>query len=177
MIYYKRLDCVNYNEINEQILNYIESINAIENSKEFWNPLATLDFVKSTPLLIRWMGTLNLRLHSVALTVAKSTKSFPAPHIDTPPAKIKLSWPILNCHSTFNNFYKIKKELSECNVYNNNLGGTLFHDLNDLEIADSMQLLGPALIDAGQPHDIVCKEDSQFPRLGLQIHLWKEPQL
>ena len=69
---WRRLPCDNYDHINKEVWAYLESTNKVNDSKEFWNTVDTLAFVKATPLLQSWLGSLNLRIRSIGLTVAKS---------------------------------------------------------------------------------------------------------
>ncbi len=171
--YYKELDCSNYEQINQQIKDYVESIGIVETTNQFWNPLPTIEFIKSTPAFNVWLNDLGLKLHSVALTVGKD-KDCCGPHIDTPPAAHKLSWPIKNTANTFNRWFMPAIDNPTYRV--NSYGGKLFN-LNELVEIERREVTTPCIINASMIHDVWCKDPVQFPRLGLQCMLFKEPTI
>jgi hypothetical protein len=155
-----------------KILKYIVSTVDINNPQDFWNPISVLEFVKATPLFQNWLKNHNLQIKSVAVTVGHSD-SMCGPHLDTPPARFKLSWPVQNTATTFNRFFQHK--INPCSIKINHWGGTQYLNIDDLEEIDRMQVDVPAIIDAQIPHDVWCEPGSKFPRLGLQCQLLKEP--
>lgn len=165
---FKRLPCENYNDINQQILNWIDTTNLVH-SDNFWNPLEVKEFISSCSLFKDWLVENKILVKTIALTVAKEANCC-GPHVDTPPARYKLSWPILNTKNTFNRWYKIKDE-SDYTL--NHLGGKAYKLTNLTEIA-SIEVEHPMIIDAGVVHDVLIKHNV-FPRLGLQCQLFKEP--
>jgi hypothetical protein len=54
-------------------------------------------------------------------------------------------------------------------------GGKQYLDITQLQEIDRMRVDAPAIINVGIPHDVWFEENSQFPRLGLQCQLLKEP--
>lgn len=169
---YKKLTCVDYQEINQEILTYITTVIDIDNVTAFWNPLPVVEFVRATPLFQTWLKAQNLQIKALAVTVG-THKDCCGPHQDTPPAKFKLSWPILNTETTWNCWFQ---ELNNnCTVTINHLGGKQYLDTTQLQEIDRMRVDAPAIINVGIPHDVWFEENSQFPRLGLQCQLLKEP--
>lgn len=170
MALYKILDCKNYQDINREILDYILDKN-IDSSDDFWNPVDAKKLLKKCPLFAEWLKINRILIQAVSVTVAKH-KNCCGPHIDTPPARYKLSWPVLNTKNTFNRWFKIK----DSNKYIlNKLGGKSYQIDNLIEIACN-EVLNPMIIDAGVIHDVLIT-DNKFPRLGLQCQLLKEPKL
>lgn len=172
--FYKLLDCENYNTINQQIKTYVWSLGIIETTDQFWNTLNTIEFLKSAPLFFEWLTQLNLKLHSVALTVGKDP-SCCGIHTDTPPAVNKLSWPIENTRETFNRWFQAC--VSNPQTVVNQLGGKTYVDATEFVEIGRMELLYPCIINAGIPHDVWVNEQACFPRLGLQCMLFNEPEL
>ena len=170
---YKKLPCDNYNKINQEILKYVQLVLDVDNATVFWNPVPVVDFVRATPLLQTWLREQKLQIKSLAVTIGINQNCC-GPHLDTPPARFKLSWPIQNCATTFNRFFQTKNSNGQTHV--NHLGGTSYLNLDELTEIDRMRVDSPALIDAQQPHDVWFETDSKFPRLGLQCHLMKEPE-
>jgi hypothetical protein len=172
MNYYKILLCDNYEEINQEISKHISTVVDINSNTSFWNPIPAVNFVKATPLFQQWLRTQQLQIKALAVTIG-THKNCCGPHQDTLPARFKLSWPIQNTQTTFNRFFQPN---SNCKTKINELGGTMYLDIDDLVEVDRMRVDQPALIDAQQPHDVWFEPESKFPRLGLQCHLMKEPE-
>lgn len=172
MNYFQELDCKDYNSINKEILQYIEQLGLVDRTEVFWNPLNTSAMLKSTPSFLNWTNKHNLKLYSVVLTVARN--EYPVRiHTDTPPARFKLSWPILNTSNSFNRWFKVISLHPKTEI--NSLGGTVYTDIRDLQEICRRRVDFPAIIDAGIPHDVIFEGDVVYPRLGLQCQLFKEP--
>ena len=168
MNYYKILECKNYQEINQELIDFVIK-NNLGSSVNFWNPVDIKELYKACQLFKQWIIDTKIPIKSVAVTVGNKI-SCCGPHVDTPPARYKLSWPILNTQQTFNRWYKIKDET----IYKINELGGKFYNIDNLEEIESIEVLAPMIIDAGIPHDVYIKEE-KFPRLGLQCQLFKEP--
>lgn len=171
---YKNLPCDNYHEINYQVKQYIYSTGIVDSATEFWNTLPTIEFLRANPLFLTWLESINLRLHSLALTVGKDPDCC-VPHTDTPPAVFKLSWPVENTARTYNRWFK--PVVDNPDIVINKFGGTHYTNLNQLEEIDRREVLEPCIINAGVIHDVWFDEPAVYPRLGLQCMLFKEPVL
>jgi hypothetical protein len=172
MTFFKRVPCENYQEINTEILAYLNKHNLIDTATVFWNPISLTELFYATPLFLNWTRQNNLKLHSIALTVARRTDALKI-HCDTPPARYKLSWPILNTKNTFNRWYSYKVLTPTTEI--NQLGGTMYSNPNELEEIERMEVIQPSIIDAGIPHDIMFESPIVFPRVGFQCQLFNEP--
>lgn len=170
MAYYKILSCDDYQDINATVLHWVTQLNII-NSDVFWNPVSVVDCLKQVPALSRWLVQQKLAVKTVALTVGKKHDCC-GPHRDTPPARFKLSWPILNTSTTWNRFYLPND--GSCSFSTNTLGGESWSYVDIKEI-DRVRVEKPMLIDAGTIHDVWCEDSTQFPRLGFQMQLINEP--
>jgi hypothetical protein len=172
---YRELSCNNYQEINKEILDYVIGIDLINTAEVFWNPVNTVEFLKATPLFKDWTVKNKLLIRSIAVTIGRDTNCC-GPHIDTPPARFKLSWPVLNAAQSFNRWFRIKVQNPTTTV--NNYNGVVFPNIEDLEEITRRTLTGPAIIDAGVPHDVQFLVDQPtFPRIVLQCQLFNEPDL
>ena len=58
----------------------------------------------------------------------------------------------------------------------NSWGGRIYPDRSQLSEIHRRQVTAPALIDAGIIHDVTAGESAQWPRIGLQCQLFKEPE-
>jgi hypothetical protein len=171
---YKKLPCDNYNDINQQIYNYVLSTGLIDSSTQFWNPISAKDLLLAAPLFQTWLAALKLMLHSAAVTIGRNTDCCSI-HTDTPPAVNKLSWPIHNTRGTYNRWFTPCVETPTVKI--NQLGGSAYIDPAQLIQIDRMEVIEPSIINAGIPHDVWFDSTAVFPRIGLQCQLIKEPSL
>jgi hypothetical protein len=168
---YQELTCENYHEINDEIKIWIWS-QKIQDSNLFWNPVDTLMFSKHCPLFVQWCKSSSILIKSIAVTVGHSSDCCGA-HVDTPPARYKLSWPVLNTANTWNCWYKSNVDHPEKQV--NILGGTSYLNPDQLIEIHRREVITPAIIDAGIIHDVATGPNAQWPRIVLQCQLFKEP--
>jgi hypothetical protein len=171
--YYKELECSNFDEINQQVKDYVWSTGIVETTDQFWNALPTIEFIKSTPAFYKWLSGLGLKLHSLALTVGKNNDCC-GPHIDTPPAAHKLSWPIQNTENTYNRWFIPAVDNP---TYRINFNGGKSFEQNELVELARREVTTPCIINASMIHDVWCNDQAQYPRLGLQCMLFEEPEL
>lgn len=171
---YKKLECLNFEEINQQILDHIVSLNIVDQSQNFWNSVHAVSFLQAAPLFRAWLETQGFRLHSLAVTIGTHPECCGI-HIDTPPAINKLSWPVANTKHTYNRWYR--ELVKDPKIFINSLGGKSFLDRSELEEIGRMEVVGPCIINAGIPHDVWCSPEATFPRIGLQCMLFHEPVL
>lgn len=168
---FKKLDCENLEEINQEMHTYIQTLNLGTNL--FWNPVDVVAFVKHTPLFQYWLIKNGLPVKNIAVTVGTNPNCC-GPHTDTPPSIYKLSWPVLNTTHTWNRWFEPIED--PCTVEINPLGGTTYTDPNQLQEISRMQVDSPALIRVDVPHDVWFESPAQYPRIGLQCQLFTEPQ-
>jgi hypothetical protein len=171
---YKNLPCDNYTEINTQIKEYIDSTGIVLSTTEFWNALSTVEFIRAVPLFTAWLKSVDLKLHSLALTVGRDPTCCGI-HVDTPPAVNKLSWPVLNTGGTFNCWFR--QLIPTPKIQINSLGGKSYIDINELEEIGRMEVVKPCIINAGIPHNVWFDKSAIFPRVGLQCMLFNEPAI
>ena len=163
------MPCPCIDDINKDIKVWIDK-NIV--AQGFWNPIDTIKFMKENTKFESWCRSNNLKIHSAAVTWAQNSNCC-GPHIDTPPARYKLNWPVHNTKSTWNRWFYAK---SDADTKINNLGGLSFMNYKDLVEIDRREVVDPALIDAGVIHDVWCDSQAQFPRIGLQCQIFNEPQ-
>jgi hypothetical protein len=163
------LPCPFIDGINTDIKIWIDK-NVV--AQGFWNPIDTIKFMKENPKFESWCRSNNLKIQSVAVTWAQNPNCC-GPHIDTPPARYKLNWPVHNTKSTWNRWFSAKLD---ADTEINKLGGLSFINYKDLVEIDRREVVDPALIDAGVIHDVWCDSQTLFPRIGLQCQIFNEPQ-
>lgn len=172
MTVYKLIECEDFNQINQEILSWVDLQEWIATVETFWNPVSVADFMKVNPKFQKWCMEQSVMISDMALTVGRNANCCSA-HIDTPPARYKLSWPIANTSGTYNRWFQYKNQNPSIHI--NPLGGQAFDNLDDLEEIDRVEVTQPMIIDAGIPHDVFFDPSCKFPRLGLQCKLFKEP--
>ena len=171
--FYRELDCPEYDAINAEILAWIESQPGLCSSNQFWNPVELKSLLSSCPGFANWCRSLGLHLSTIAVTVGQDPKCC-GPHIDTPPSRFKMSWPVKNTQDTWNCWYQPKISNPKSAV--NQLGGISYLDLGDLEEIQRREVLRPSIIDAGVIHDVVTGPNTQWPRIVLQAQFFTEPR-
>ena len=168
---YQELICENYHEINNEIKSWIWS-QEIQDSNCFWNPVDTYMLSRNCSLFVEWCKSSSIFIKSIAVTVGHGPDCCGA-HVDTPPARYKLSWPVLNTADTWNCWYKPNCDDPKTQV--NKLGGTSFLNPDQLTEIYRREVITPAIIDAGTIHDVTAGPNAQWPRIVLQCQLFKEP--
>ena len=169
---YKNLKCDNFAEINQQILDFIAEQNIVEQSKGFWNDISVTQMLGKCPLFFTWARSHDLKISAIGITVLRKMDQLPRPHVDSAPARFKLSWPVLNTSNTYNSWYETTMHAK---FEINDLNGKAFIDRNELTEIARRRVDQPGLIDAGIPHDIGFIGDPMLPRIGLQCKLFNEP--
>lgn len=171
--YYRRLPCDAYVEINEELKSYITPLGLIDTATVFWNPIDVLPLFNACPKFLKWTHANGLKISAMSLTVARN--DYPVrPHIDTAPARFKLSWPMMNSTNSYNRWFKLNTTTPTTEI--NHLGGIVFLNHDELEHIETMCVDRPSLIDAGTPHDVIFEGDPVYPRVGFQCQLFNEPK-
>jgi hypothetical protein len=169
--YYQHLPCDNYEEINREVLAFILKYNIVEDSRAFWNPVSVVDFIRACPKFDAWTRENNVRIKTLSVTLGFINRCCLA-HTDTPPARFKLSWPVLNTSNTYNRWFSAPDTATkELNSY----GGTVYFVEEELTELDRVCVDRPMIIDAGVIHDVWVDGNIIAPRIGLQCQLIKEP--
>lgn len=168
MNYWKELPCDNYNEINQEILNWIEANSELMTTTEFWNPIDIKDLLSSCPMFQEWIISNRLFIKTIAVTIGKIISCCPV-HVDTPPARFKLSWPVKNTAGSYNRWFS---ETNDCETFTNKLGGKGYTSYSNLVEIASHELVAPCIIDAGVPHDVWYPDNSTpaFPVSGFNVN-------
>jgi hypothetical protein len=151
---YKVLECSNLDEIQKEVLTYIQysSINNLSLEKSFsWNFIDVQAFVKCNPLIIDWFKEYKLALRDIAVTLTRDDTGL-GKHQDEPPVIAKINFPILNTENSFN----------------------LWWDDSDNLIAKH-EMLTPIAFNARLPHAVEMSSLAQYPRIVLSCMFFKEP--
>jgi hypothetical protein len=170
--YYKHVPCENYNSINKEIVEFISKFNIIEHHRQFWNPISVVDFLRACPQFADWAKQQDVRIKTLSVTLGFINRCCIA-HTDTPPARFKLSWPVMNTDNTYNRWFSAPDTATkEVNDY----GGITYLVDSELIELDRVCVDRPMIIDAGTIHDVWVDGTIVPPRVGLQCQLVKEPK-
>jgi len=177
---YHQLECNNLAEIQQQVLIWIESKNSqVLSSNKLWNKIDTTDLIKSTPALIKYCQSLDLKIREVALTIINKREDADL-HIDELPITAKINIPILNTENTFNRWYDVPKDLIDSTQPILNHFGKKFYnfknvDYTKLKLLGEIELLNPVVFNSQIAHNIILSEQCRFPRIVLSCAFFKEP--
>ena len=108
---YHKLDCDNLEEIQNQVLAWINLKNPkVLKSNSLWNKIDTVDLIRSTPALTKYCQSMDLKIREVALTIINHSQDADL-HIDELPITTKINIPILNTRNSVNRWYEIPDEI------------------------------------------------------------------
>ena len=197
--FYRVLDCPDYTEINQDLLEYVHKYTTIITKSETYQYANFPDrfghnivhFVSANPKLVAWLSTMHLSLRDVYFTLAWRIDCLPeypessCPiHLDKPPEYWKLNWPILNMERTAVRFYEPKDTDVDINTLIERRGDPNSKDKDQylLQYADFYEVERhnfaknqPVLMNGQVAHDIGFYDNPVFPRIGLQGMFFKEP--
>jgi hypothetical protein len=177
---YYQLSCNSLEEIQKEVIDWIRLNNPeILHSKSLWNKTDTVNLLRSTPALIEYCRSLDLKLREVALTIVTEKKNVDL-HIDELPITAKINIPILNTRNTFNRWYNIPSELFSATTPIINEFGKKFYNFKDvdyskLDLLGEIELLSPVVFNSQIAHNIILGEHSVLPRIVLSCTFFKEP--
>ena len=170
--YYQYVPCNNYDQINQEIREFVLKFNIVQDSKQFWNPISVVDFLRACPLFANWTQQQDVLIKTLSITVGHINRCCTA-HTDTPPARFKLSWPVMNTANTYNRWFRAPVHAAkEINAH----GGTCYLVDEELTELDRVCVDRPMIIDAGTIHDVWVDGQIVAPRVGLQCQLLHEPK-
>jgi hypothetical protein len=196
--YYKKLDCPNYTEINQDLIDYVHKYTTLVTKSDDYRYCNFPDrfgqsvrhFVNANPKLITWIESMKLILRDVYITLAWDVRCDEYPesscpiHVDKPPVYWKLNWPIMNMQKTAVRFYEPKDHTIDINTlvkrtgdpnskdYDNYL--LEYKDFNEVDRHDFSNNQ-PIIMNGQVAHDVGFYPDPVFPRIGLQVMFFKEP--
>lgn len=195
---YQVLDCTNYQEINQDLIDYVVRYTDLTTQCPDYNycnflykfGLDNVHFIKANPKLIHWFESMGLRLRDIYFTLAWTNHSADHPesscpiHLDKPPVRWKLNWPIMNMEKTSIRFYmpkdpdidinKLVKRTGDPNSIDNDNYQLEYKDFLEIERHDFAKNQ-PIIMNGSIAHDVGFYQDPVFPRIGMQVMFFKEP--
>jgi len=196
--YYLVPDCPNYQEINQDLKDYVTSYTTLLTKSEEYQYANFPDrfgkdmkhFVSKNLKLLDWLRLQGLVLRDAYFTLAWtiSIPDYPESscpiHLDKPPVYWKLNWPIMNMDRTSVRFYEPKDPTVDVSTLVTRKGdaNSKDRDVYQLEYRDFNEVCRhdfaknqPIFMNGQVAHDIGFYQDPVFPRIGLQGMFFKEP--
>ena len=179
---YAPVDCPVQSTIQTKTVEFLKTqTNLFEHldTLSLWNKLTTADYVRAVPELVDWTRSLGLRLREVSITVCNTNKNIGL-HVDELPVTAKINFPILNTAGTYNEWYRVPKDLfNQVTPVVNKFGNSYYDlesvDLAKCELAGCFELLQPVVFNSQIPHSIRMQSATNFPRLVLACTFFEEP--
>ena len=177
---YYILPCYNLIDIQKEVYNWIKNKNKnLLNSKSLWNKIDIVELLTAAPSVKKYFLFLNLKLKEVAITILTDNKDVTL-HIDELPVTAKINIPILNTKNTFNQWYKIPKEImSKTSPSPNEFGKNYYFfkniDFSKLNLLGEVECTKPIVFNSQLAHNIIFKKKCKFPRIVLSCTFFKEP--
>lgn len=178
---FSQVDCPVQSTIQLKTLEFLKNSTDLLERKDLqlWNKINTLDLIRAVPELPKFYQSIGLKLREVAITVWNSKKDVPL-HIDELPVTAKINFPILNTEHTYNEWYRVPKELLDGVEPIINKFGSAYYDLETLDLNQctkiaEIELLTPVVFNSQIPHRIRMTDQAQFPRIVMPCTFFEEP--
>jgi hypothetical protein len=183
---YKVLECKNFEEINKDLITFIEEhtdllskdTNKIKYCNFFENKKL---FYKFNNRLLEYWKSLDCLIRDFYFTLSWGGRVIC--HLDKPPVKWKCNWPVLNMEKSHMTFYKTKDLTQDINKLITKRGNPNSKDDDhyDIDITKMLEThryrfdKNPILINGQVPHGVIYDDDIVFPRIGIQFMFFNEP--
>lgn len=147
---YHVLDCPDLVSIQQETLLWIDQHQELFESKEFWNKIDYIDFIKNSPSLIQYCTSLKLLLRECAILIGYEDGV--GRHTDEGPVVAKINIPILNTQDTYTEWYNEQGE----------------------QIA-RVEINKPVVFNSSIAHQVVMGETARTPRIMLACMFYRDP--
>lgn len=178
---YALVDCPVQSTIQSKTVEFLKNYTDLFERKDLqlWNKINTVDLIRAVPELPEFYRNIGLKLREVAITVWNSKKDVPL-HIDELPVTAKINFPILNTKHTYNEWYRVPKELLDSVDPIVNQFGSAYYDLSTINLDQcvkigEIELLNPVVFNSQIPHRIRITEQAQFPRIVMPCTFFEQP--
>lgn len=202
--HYSVLECKNFFEINNELLQYVSThtphlqnyepyrgLDRLLEFKLYANFVSDIKhFVQHCPKLVAWCKSYKLLIRDAYFTVLyckynHNGKHILPIHLDKPPHNWKINWPILNMEHTVLSFYTLKNPELDLQQLIIREGDPDSKDNDNYRLPANQFVREeiydfsnqqPVLMNPSVPHDIYFKENPIFPRIGIQLNFFNVPQ-
>lgn len=199
---FKVIKCKNYTAIRDELLSYANKFTNILTNNPFLenydqktpikypNFVDVIHFVKYNPITIEWLKSLKLVVRDAYFTLTWYTTedAFTVSpcklHVDKPPVKWKMNFPVLNMEPTSIRFFKPKDANLDVQSVVMRHGNPDSKDNDNYQLPythfelDSIHYFNknePIIMNGLIPHDVGVHEDVKYPRVGIQFMFLSEP--
>lgn len=175
------IDCPVQSIIQTKTLKFLKTYTDLFERKDLdlWNKVNTVDLIRAVPELPEFYRSIGLKLREVAITMWNSKQDVPL-HIDELPVTAKINFPILNTEHTYNEWYRVPKELLDSVEPIINQFGSAYYNLSEINLEhcvkiDEVELLTPVVFNSQIPHRIRITNRAQFPRIVMPCTFFEQP--
>lgn len=147
---YHILDCDNLVSIQQETLLWLDSHQELFETKEFWNKIDYVDFIRNSPSLMQYINSLGLKLRECAILIGYED-GVPK-HTDEGPIIAKINIPVLNTQDTYTEWYNDQGE----------------------QIA-RVEIDQPIVFNSSIAHQVVMGKQARTPRIMLACMFYKDP--
>jgi hypothetical protein len=147
---YHKLECDNLVTIQQETLLWINQHPELFETKEFWNKIDYVDFIRNSPSLMQYINSLGLKLRECAILIGYED-GVPK-HTDEGPIIAKINIPVLNTQDTYTEWYNDQGE----------------------QIA-RVEIDQPIVFNSSIAHQVVMGKQARTPRIMLACMFYKDP--
>lgn len=174
MLYYKKIDIDNYDNIVIECLSYIKSKDFIFKRlyPATYYPLDFREFANCCPLVIKSFDKFGLTCNFGAAYVSYSNLHNII-HKDNFVHDARINLPLLNCENTKTNFYAGGVFTQRKNL-STNTGPSIISSKSDLVLVDSVVIDKTTIIRVNEPHEVIMNTVAA-PRITLTLGFTVDP--
>jgi hypothetical protein len=146
---YHVLECSNLVSIQQETLLWLDQHQDLFESKEYWNKIDYIDFIRNSPSLMQYINGLGLKLRECAILIGYEDGL--GRHTDEGPIIAKINIPILNTQDTYTEWYDGDKQIAR------------------------IEINQPVVFNSSIPHQVVMGEQARTPRIMLACMFYQDP--
>ena len=181
LVAFRMIDCATQSIISTKVLNFLSSNTDLLERKnlKLWNKIDTVSLLKQVPEILEFYQSINLKIREIAITVCNKYEDVDL-HIDELPVVAKINFPILNTENTFNEWYRVPKEILDTVTPVVNQFGSAYYDLKSVDLDQcikiaEVELTRPIIFNSQIPHRIRITDQAKLPRIVMSCTFFNEP--
>jgi hypothetical protein len=178
---FQMIDCPMQSIISTKVLDFLSTNTTLLEDKnlKLWNKIDTVDLIKQVPEILKFYQSINLKLQEIAITICNKYEDVSL-HIDELPVVSKINFPILNTENTFNEWYRVPKEILDTVTPVVNQFGSAFYDLKSVDLDQcikiaEVELTQPIIFNSQIPHRIRITDQAKLPRIVMSCTFFNQP--
>ena len=170
MLYYKRLENINWKPVQEKVLNYINNFSHLYLKQNlFYLKTDTQHVIDHVPEIVELFRSMNLTIKQISFVVLYQQKL--NIHIDNTDEVARINIPILNCNGTETRFYRARKTPTLLFKHNN----VSYYPLTEenCDLVDVVEIDVPTIIRIKEPHGVFVNHD-KYPRITCIVSFFEK---